>query len=60
MVHANNDWTGIPDDRIQEVEKGLEQHPFLIVLDDITDFSKASCDACRTHLAGARFSATTI
>jgi hypothetical protein len=58
MVHANNDWSGIEEDRIAEVEQGLEQYPFLALGDDTIDFTWRPCQACGSRLGGARFTAT--
>lgn len=56
MVHANADWSGVPDESVAAIEAGLERFPFLAV-GEPHGFSWSSCDACGSHLGGDRFTA---
>ena len=54
---ANGDYGDITDERAAAISAGVAKLPHATLGELASEFSRQQCDACRTHLAGARYHA---
>lgn len=55
IILANDDDSGMSEERANEVRTAIHLHDENLVIGDQTDdFSWEACDVCKSHLAGSR------